>query len=54
MSFRTDSFELEREDLGKLERIQIGHNGKGASSGWYLDCVEVDIAGTLFIFPCDQ
>jgi lipoxygenase homology domain-containing protein 1 len=31
---RVDDFKIENEDLGKIEKIKIGHNGKGIGSGW--------------------
>ena len=31
---RTDSFKIESEDIGKIDKIKIGHNGKGLGSGW--------------------
>ena len=40
---RLDEFRLEADDLGKLEKIRIGHNGKGIGSGWFLDFVEIDV-----------
>lgn len=33
---------LELEDIGEtIEKLRIGHDNKGWSSGWYLDKVEV-------------
>ena len=40
---RLDEFKIEADDLGKIEKIKIGHNGKGIASGWFLDFVEIDV-----------
>jgi lipoxygenase homology domain-containing protein 1 len=40
---RLDEFRVEADDLGKIEKIKIGHNGKGLGSGWFLDFVEIDV-----------
>ena len=40
---RVDLFNLEQEDIGKIERIRIGHDGKGVGSGWFLDYVQIDV-----------
>ncbi len=43
-SFRVDEFTIETPaDLGKLNKIIIGHNGDGAGSGWYLQEVNLRI-----------
>jgi hypothetical protein len=38
---QTDVFTLEAADLGKIERVRIGHDGKGAGAGWFLDKIVV-------------
>lgn len=40
---RLDEFVLEADDIGKIEKIKIGQNGKGPASGWFLDYVEIDV-----------
>jgi len=40
---KVDEFKIECQDIGKIERIQIGHNGKGVGSGWFLDEVEIEV-----------
>ncbi|KAK3090587.1 hypothetical protein FSP39_012903 [Pinctada imbricata] len=50
-----DSFIVEAVDLGRLETIIIGHNGKGAESGWSLDKVAIKEsvdAKEKYLFPC--
>ena len=36
-----DKFILEVGELGKLERIILGHDGKGVGSGWYVEELEI-------------
>lgn len=31
-----DKFTLDAPNLGKLRKINIGHNNKGSSAGWFL------------------
>lgn len=31
---RQDLFKIEAEDIGRIEKIRIGHDGKGIGSGW--------------------
>ena len=38
-----DHFRMELEDVGKLRKIRIGHEGKGNRGSWYLDKVELCI-----------
>ena len=40
--------------VGTLERLIVGHDGSGASSGWFLDNVTVECAGSNIIFPCER
>ena len=40
---RIDLFKIEADDIGKIDRIKIGHNGKGVASGWFLDYVKIDV-----------
>lgn len=34
-----DKFMLDAPDLGQLMKINVGHNNKGASAGWFLSKV---------------
>jgi len=36
-----DKFILEVGEIGKLERMILGHDGKGVGSGWYVDELEI-------------
>ena len=52
-----DEFVVEAVDLKELEKIRIGHDGKGSADGWYLGKVVIkDPRDNLkeFIFPCDR
>ena len=40
---RLDEFKIEADDLGKIEKIKIGHNSKGVAPGWFLDFVEINV-----------
>uniref|UniRef100_A0A1I8JL08 PLAT domain-containing protein n=1 Tax=Macrostomum lignano TaxID=282301 RepID=A0A1I8JL08_9PLAT len=41
---QTDVFELEAVYLGRIKKLVIGHDGKGAGYGWFLDSVQVTAA----------
>ncbi|PAA79474.1 hypothetical protein BOX15_Mlig008366g2 [Macrostomum lignano] len=53
-----DEFVLEAVGLGKrIDKVRIGHDGKNAGSGWYLDKVTVwreDQPDNKFEFICDR
>lgn len=53
---RVDKFTIETTDVGKLERLHIGHDGSGPGAGWYLEEVIVDVPsrGERFIFLCNR
>ncbi|CAB4019689.1 lipoxygenase homology domain-containing 1-like, partial [Paramuricea clavata] len=53
---RADMFTVEAVDIGKLEMVRIGHDGKGFGAGWYLDevTVEVPSRGEIMVFPCHR
>ena len=36
-----DMFRMELEDIGKLSKLRIGHDGKGNRPSWHLDKVTV-------------
>lgn len=51
----TDVFGVETSDLGNINKIKIGHDGKGFGSGWFLDKVlpfnlRIEGKGNLLIF----
>lgn len=37
-----DKFTFEAPNLGKVRKITIGHNNRGASAGWFVDKVKFD------------
>ncbi|XP_078666046.1 lipoxygenase homology domain-containing protein 1-like isoform X1 [Branchiostoma floridae x Branchiostoma belcheri] len=53
---RTDLFKLEAADIGKIEKIRIGHDDSGPGSGWFLDKVDIDVAshGERYVFSCHR
>ncbi|XP_051825625.1 lipoxygenase homology domain-containing protein 1 isoform X1 [Antechinus flavipes] len=53
---RTDRFFLETLDLGELRKVRLEHDGKGPSSGWLVERVEVTNTsnGVATIFACGK
>uniref|UniRef100_A0A3B4DKH5 PLAT domain-containing protein n=1 Tax=Pygocentrus nattereri TaxID=42514 RepID=A0A3B4DKH5_PYGNA len=51
-----DEFTVEAVDLGDLQKLRIGHDNSGGSSGWFLDWVEIDAPsqGQKLRFPCGR
>ncbi|CAF0916712.1 unnamed protein product [Rotaria sordida] len=51
-----DNFTFEIYDLGKIEHILIGHNGKNSGAGWFLDWIEINvpIRHELYRFTCNR
>ncbi|XP_062409544.1 lipoxygenase homology domain-containing protein 1-like [Sardina pilchardus] len=51
-----DKFILEAPNLGRIQKITIGHNNKGGSAGWCLDKVVIDDIGNkeVYEFPFDN
>ena len=41
-------FQIEAADVGPLQKIRVGHDGKGMFSGWFLDKVNTEY---IFILP---
>lgn len=41
MLWKTDVFELEAVDLGRVRQLVVGHDGRGEGNGWYLETVTV-------------
>uniref|UniRef100_H2ZAW8 PLAT domain-containing protein n=1 Tax=Ciona savignyi TaxID=51511 RepID=H2ZAW8_CIOSA len=53
---RTDKFKLEATDIGRLERIYIGHSDSGIGAGWFLDGIEIDVpsSGMHYTFKANR
>ncbi|KAJ7392242.1 hypothetical protein OS493_013620 [Desmophyllum pertusum] len=51
---QTDYFTLEAGDVGKIEKLRVGHDGRGAAADWYVEEVILNSAvrGEHLIFPC--
>ncbi|XP_076859680.1 lipoxygenase homology domain-containing protein 1 [Brachyhypopomus gauderio] len=51
-----DEFTVEAVDLGELQKLRIGHDNSGGSSGWFLDWVEINAPsqGQKLCFPCGR
>ncbi|XP_061116516.1 lipoxygenase homology domain-containing protein 1 [Conger conger] len=51
-----DEFTVEAVDIGTLNKLRIGHDNSGGSSGWFLDWVEIDAPsmGEKLRFPCGR
>ncbi|KAG7271688.1 hypothetical protein CRUP_025549 [Coryphaenoides rupestris] len=53
-----DEFIIEAVSIGELQRVRIGHDGRGGGCGWYLDKVLVREEGQAesqaVEFPCDR
>ena len=52
---QTDTFDVEAQNLGKLQQIRIWHNNQGFGAGWFLDKVVVEdlSSGETWTFPCN-
>uniref|UniRef100_A0A672RND8 Lipoxygenase homology domains 1a n=1 Tax=Sinocyclocheilus grahami TaxID=75366 RepID=A0A672RND8_SINGR len=50
---QTDIFTIETFDIGKINRLLIGHTNEGLQAGWYLDSVQiwVPVHGVQYMFP---
>ncbi|XP_074850459.1 lipoxygenase homology domain-containing protein 1 isoform X1 [Carettochelys insculpta] len=53
---RVDEFTLETLDIGKINRLLIGHDNVGLRSGWFLACVQITVPvhGRQYMFPCNR
>ncbi|XP_059845764.1 lipoxygenase homology domain-containing protein 1 [Hypanus sabinus] len=56
-----NKFIIELEDVGEcIEKIRIGHDGRGINSGWHLDSVEIrrllskGKGSETIVFPCER
>ncbi|KAL1253398.1 hypothetical protein QQF64_018091 [Cirrhinus molitorella] len=50
---QTDIFTIETFDIGKINRLLIGHTNEGLRAGWFLDSVQiwVPVHGLQYMFP---
>uniref|UniRef100_A0AAR2KCT6 PLAT domain-containing protein n=1 Tax=Pygocentrus nattereri TaxID=42514 RepID=A0AAR2KCT6_PYGNA len=50
---QTDIFTMETFDIGKVNRLLIGHTNEGLHAGWFLDSVQiwVPVHGVQYMFP---
>ncbi|NXY29497.1 LOXH1 protein, partial [Pomatorhinus ruficollis] len=53
---KVDTFKIKTKNLGNLRSIEIGHDGKGFASGWFLEKVEITDAArnSLHCFNCNR
>ncbi|XP_048796074.1 lipoxygenase homology domain-containing protein 1-like isoform X1 [Lagopus muta] len=51
-----DTFKIKTKKLGSLCSIEIGHDGKGFASGWFLEKVEIMDASrnSVYFFNCNR
>lgn len=40
--------------LVQLEKVRIGHDGRGLGTGWYLEEVVIIIHDECWMFPCNR
>ena len=55
--FQTDLFNLEAVDLQKLTKVIVGHDGKEAGAGWFLNQVivkESSESKRRYVFKCNR
>ncbi|XP_066480514.1 oxygen-regulated protein 1 [Tiliqua scincoides] len=53
---KTDTFRIKTKKIGRLQKIEIGHDGKGYGDGWFLDKVEITDTSTndQYCFSCNR
>uniref|UniRef100_A0ACB8FDZ6 Uncharacterized protein n=2 Tax=Sphaerodactylus townsendi TaxID=933632 RepID=A0ACB8FDZ6_9SAUR len=53
---KTDTFKINTKNVGRLQKIEIGHDGKGFGSGWFLEKVEITDESTSeqHCFSCNR
>ncbi|NXA15768.1 LOXH1 protein, partial [Sapayoa aenigma] len=53
---KVDTFKIKTKKLGSLRSIEIGHDGKGFASGWFLEKVQITDAASnsLYCFNCNR
>eukprot|EP00049_Salpingoeca_infusionum_P008102 m.131391 g.131391 ORF g.131391 m.131391 type:complete len:2461 (+) comp13915_c0_seq1:231-7613(+) len=51
-----DEFKIELPNVGKLRKLRVWHDDKGATSGWHLDSIELSKidTGDTYTFHCAQ
>jgi len=51
-----DIFNLDATDVGKIQKIRLGHDNAGLGASWFVDSVEItNIAtGDVDFFPCNK
>jgi hypothetical protein len=52
----SNTFKIQTKDIGPLQKIRIGHDGKGFGSGWMMDSATIidDGTGESWTFPCNR
>ena len=54
----TERFEIDAVDLGRVERVVVGHNAEGFGAGWHLHSIVVrnmdDESSKRYKFPADR
>jgi len=50
----TDLFRVTCVDLGKIDHIRIGHDGKGIGSGWFCQAIQIETTEGKYSFPCSR
>ncbi|NXI25844.1 LOXH1 protein, partial [Sterrhoptilus dennistouni] len=53
---KVDTFKIKTKNLGSLRSIEIGHDGKGFASGWFLEKVEIteEAGNSMHCFNCNR
>ncbi|XP_026526062.1 lipoxygenase homology domain-containing protein 1 [Notechis scutatus] len=53
---KSDTFKIKTKNIGRLQKIEIGHDGKGFGNGWFLEKVEITDMSTneLDSFSCNR
>ncbi|CAF3864693.1 unnamed protein product [Adineta steineri] len=51
---QTDEFEIELNDVGDINKINIGHDGKGLRPMWHVEKVQIQKGSQIFKFHADQ
>ncbi|CAF1216392.1 unnamed protein product [Adineta steineri] len=51
---QTDEFEIELNDVGDINKINIGHDGKGLRPMWHVESVQIQKGSQIFKFHADQ
>ncbi|NWU38632.1 LOXH1 protein, partial [Hylia prasina] len=53
---KVDTFKIKTKNIGSLRSIEIGHDGKGFASGWFLEKVEITdaVRNSVHCFNCNR